>query len=165
MSGCTRLTKKGLQLNFCSEPSSNIPARQMVHVHQKPVSQAKQTSCDKPQAFLNKSKDLDHVPLSKLPDAWLSSMRKLERFSFLHCNKSLLYTVPFCKSPKASFICLVQQLEAPEFPCQIKLRSLQSIRLSTSTDGCAFGPRKASKVEKPSSRGVSLSRVLCIAGP
>ena len=39
--------------------------------------------------------------------------------------------------------------------CQIKLRSLQSIRLSTSTDGCAFGPRKASKVEKPSSRGVS----------
>ena len=33
--------------------------------------------------------------------------------------------------------------------CQIKLRSLQSIRLSTSTDyGCAFGPRKASKVEK-----------------
>ena len=40
----------------------------MVHVHQKPVSQAEQTSCDKPQAFLNKSKDLDHVPLSKLPD-------------------------------------------------------------------------------------------------
>ena len=40
--------------------------------------------------------------------------------------------------------------------CQIKLRSLQSIRLSISTDdGCAFGPRKASKVEKPSSRGVS----------
>ena len=40
--------------------------------------------------------------------------------------------------------------------CQIKLRSLQSIRLSTSTDNwCAFGPRKASKVEKPSSRGVS----------
>jgi hypothetical protein len=39
--------------------------------------------------------------------------------------------------------------------CQIKLRSLQSIRLSTSTDGCTFGPRKASKVEKPSSRGVS----------
>ena len=27
------------------------------------------TSCDKPQTFLNKSKDLDHVPLSKLPDA------------------------------------------------------------------------------------------------
>jgi len=41
--------------------------------------------------------------------------------------------------------------------CQIKLRSLQRIRLSTSTDKicCAFGPRKASKVEKPSSRGVS----------
>ena len=39
--------------------------------------------------------------------------------------------------------------------CQIKLRSLQSIRLSTSTDGCAFGPRKASMAEKPSSRGVS----------
>jgi hypothetical protein len=47
--------------------------------------------------------------------------------------------------------------------CQIKLRSLQSIRLSTSTDdcivwwlySCAFRPRKASKVEKPSSRGVS----------
>ena len=33
------------------------------------VSQAKQTSCDKPQPSLNKSKDLDHVPLSKLPDA------------------------------------------------------------------------------------------------
>jgi hypothetical protein len=49
--------------------TSNTPARQMVHVHQKPVSQAKQTSCDKPQTFLNKSKDLDHVPLSKLPDA------------------------------------------------------------------------------------------------
>ena len=30
--------------------------------------------------------------------------------------------------------------------CQIKLRSLQSIRLSTSTDCGAFGPRKASKV-------------------
>jgi hypothetical protein len=29
----------------------------MVHVHQKPVSQAEQTSCDKPQTFLiNKSK-------------------------------------------------------------------------------------------------------------
>ena len=42
----------------------------MVHVHQKLVTQAKQTSCDKPQTFLNKSKDLDHVPLSKLlPDA------------------------------------------------------------------------------------------------
>jgi hypothetical protein len=27
--------------------------------------------------------------------------------------------VPFCKSPKASFICLVQQLEAPEFPREI----------------------------------------------
>jgi hypothetical protein len=35
--------------------------------------------------------------------------------------------------------------------CQIKLRSLQSIRLSTSTDRT----KKASKVEKPSSRGVS----------
>ena len=44
---------------------------------------------------------------------------KLNIFSFLHCNKSLLYTVPFCKSPKASFICLVQQLEAPEFPREI----------------------------------------------
>jgi len=32
------------------------------HMHQKPVSQAKQTSWDKPQTFLNKSKDLDHVP-------------------------------------------------------------------------------------------------------
>jgi hypothetical protein len=42
----------------------NTPARQMVHVHQKPVYQAKQTSCDKPQTFFNKSKDLDHVPLS-----------------------------------------------------------------------------------------------------
>jgi len=43
------------------------------------------------------------------------------------------------------------------FKCQIKLRSLQSIRLSSSTDySCAFGPaRKVSKVEKPSSRGVS----------
>jgi hypothetical protein len=41
----------------------------MVRVHQKPVSQAKQTSCDKTQTILNKSKDLDHVPLSKLPDA------------------------------------------------------------------------------------------------
>ena len=41
-------------------------------------------------------------------------------------------------------------------PCHIKLPSLQSIRLSTNTNyGCAFGPRKASKVEKPSSRGVS----------
>ena len=39
--------------------------------------------------------------------------------------------------------------------CQVKLRSLQSIRLSTSTDLGAFGPRKASKVEKPSNRGVS----------
>ena len=39
--------------------------------------------------------------------------------------------------------------------CQIKLLSLQSMRLSTSTDGCTFRPRKASKVEKPSSRGVS----------
>jgi len=38
--------------HFCSEPSSNTPARQMVHVHQKPVSQAEQTSCDKPQTFL-----------------------------------------------------------------------------------------------------------------
>jgi len=39
-------------------------------VHQKPVSQAKQTIiCDKQQTFLNWSKDLDHVPLSKLPDA------------------------------------------------------------------------------------------------
>jgi hypothetical protein len=45
------------------------PARQMVHEHQKLVSQAKQTSCDKPQDFLNWSKDLDHVPLTKLPDA------------------------------------------------------------------------------------------------
>jgi len=52
-----------------SQPSLNTPARQMVHVHQKPVSQAKQTSCDKAQTFLNKSEDLDHVPLSKLPDA------------------------------------------------------------------------------------------------
>jgi len=51
---------------FCAEPSSNTPARQMVHVHQKPVSQAKQTSCDKPQTFLNKSKDLNHVPLSSI---------------------------------------------------------------------------------------------------
>jgi len=41
-------------------------------------------------------------------------MRKLEIFSFLQCNNSLLYTVPFCKSPKA-----VQQLEAPEFPRDI----------------------------------------------
>jgi len=40
-----------------------------VHEHQKPVSQAEQTSCDKPQTFFNWSKDLDHVPLSKLPDA------------------------------------------------------------------------------------------------
>ena len=47
----------------------------MVHMHQKPVSQAKQTSCDKPQTFLEKGKDLDHVPLSKLPDAWISSLR------------------------------------------------------------------------------------------
>jgi len=40
--------------------------------------------------------------------------------------------------------------------CHIKSPSLQSIRLSTSTDnGCAFAPIKASKVEKPSSRGVS----------
>jgi len=38
--------------HFCSEPYSNTPARQMVHVHQKPVSQAEQTSCDKPQTFL-----------------------------------------------------------------------------------------------------------------
>jgi len=36
----------------------------MVHVHQKPVSQAEQTSCDKPQTFLNKSKDLDAMCLS-----------------------------------------------------------------------------------------------------
>ena len=46
----------------------------MVHLHQKPVSQAKQTSRDKPQTFFNKSKDFDHVPLSKLPDAWISSL-------------------------------------------------------------------------------------------
>jgi hypothetical protein len=47
--------------------------------------------------------------------------------------------------------------------CQIKLPSLQSIRLSTNTNGCAFGPKKASKVEKPSSRGVSsLHRVVPI---
>jgi len=38
-------------------------------VHQKLVSQAKQTNCDKPQTLLNKSKGLDHVPLSKLPGA------------------------------------------------------------------------------------------------
>ena len=41
----------------------------MVHEHQKPVSQAEQTSCDKPQTFLNWSKDLDHVPFSKVLDA------------------------------------------------------------------------------------------------
>jgi len=70
-------TKLRSSWHFCSEPSSTTPARQMVHVHQKPVSQAKQTSCDKPQTFLNKSKDLDHVPLSNLPDAWISS-RKLK---------------------------------------------------------------------------------------
>jgi hypothetical protein len=61
-------------------------------------------------------------PCASLQTAWclnLKSMRKLEIFSFLHWNKSLLYTVPFCKSPKASFICLVQQLEAPEFPREI----------------------------------------------
>jgi len=38
----------------------------MVHVHQKPIFQAKQTNCDKSPAFLNKSKGLDLVPLSKL---------------------------------------------------------------------------------------------------
>jgi len=106
--------------HFCSEPSSNTLARQMVHVHQKPISQAKQTSCDKPQTFLNKSKW--SWPCASLQTAWclnLKSMRKLEIFSFLHWNKSLLYTVPFCKSTKASFICLVQQLEAPEFPREI----------------------------------------------
>ena len=32
-------------------------------------------------------------------------MHKLEIFSFLHCIKSLQYTVPFCKSLKASFVC------------------------------------------------------------
>jgi hypothetical protein len=35
----------------------NTPARQLVHVHQKPVSQAKQTSCDKPQGLLKDYKD------------------------------------------------------------------------------------------------------------
>jgi len=44
---------------------------------------------------------------------------QIRNISFLHCNKSLLYTVPFCKSQKASFICLVQQLEAPKFPREI----------------------------------------------
>ena len=40
--------------------------------------------------------------------------------------------------------------------CQIKLPSLQSVRLSTSSNiWGTFGPRKASKLEKPSSRGVS----------
>ena len=56
-------------------------------------------------------------PCASLQTAWclnLKSMRKLEIFSFLQCNNSLLYTVPFCKSPKA-----VQQLEAPEFPRDI----------------------------------------------
>ena len=39
--------------------------------------------------------------------------------------------------------------------CQIKSPSLQGIRLSTSTNNwLAFRPRKASKVGKPSSRGV-----------
>jgi hypothetical protein len=43
----------------------------MVHVHQEPVSQTKQIDCDRPYIFLNKSKGLDHVSLSKqLPDAW-----------------------------------------------------------------------------------------------
>ena len=61
-------------------------------------------------------------PCASLKTAWclsLKSMRKLEILSFLHCNKSLLYTVSFCKSPKASFICLVQHVEAPQFPREI----------------------------------------------
>jgi len=92
----THVFESGTELrsswHICSEPSSNTPARQMVHVHQKPVSQAEQISCDKPQTFLNKSKDLDW-PCASLQTAWclnLRSMRKLEIFSFLHWNKSLL---------------------------------------------------------------------------
>jgi len=38
-------------------------------VGKKPVSQAKQTKCDKPQMFLDEGKGLDRVPFSKLPDA------------------------------------------------------------------------------------------------
>jgi len=45
-------------MKLCSEPSSNTPARQMVHMHQKPVSQAKQTSCDKPQTSLTRARIL-----------------------------------------------------------------------------------------------------------
>jgi len=92
---------------------------EMVHVHQKPVSQAKQTSCDKPDFFKQERRSW---PCASLQVAWcrnFKSMRKLEIFNFLHCNKSLLYTVPSCKSPNASFICLVQQLEAPELPREI----------------------------------------------
>ena len=64
------------------------------------------------------------------------------------------------ENAQSSAVCVFYEPRMPNHKicviCQIKLRSLQSIRLSTSTDiGCAFGPRKASKVEKPSSRGVS----------
>jgi len=68
---CPRILNRATMLMtyLLREQSSNTPARQLVHVHQKPVSQAKQTNCDKPQIFLIKSKGLDHVRLSKLPDA------------------------------------------------------------------------------------------------
>ena len=57
---CIKGYKDGLQPEILADDGN---------VHQKLVSQAKQTSCDKPHTFLNKSKDLDHVLLSKLPDA------------------------------------------------------------------------------------------------
>jgi len=64
------------------------------------------------------------------------------------------------ENAQSSAVCVFYEPRMPNHKicviCQIKLRSLQSMRLSTSTDiRCAFGPRKASKVEKSSSRGVS----------
>ena len=86
---------------FCSEPSSNTPTRQMVHVHQKPVSQANQTNCDKPQTFLRAMfLTMCLSPKCLMPE--YNVYVQIRIFSFLHWNKSLLYTVPFCKSPKAS---------------------------------------------------------------
>ena len=43
---------------FYSKTSSITPARQMVHVHQKPISQEKQTNCDKPHIILTRARVL-----------------------------------------------------------------------------------------------------------